>query len=78
MKPKFKIGDLVRCLNPTHPGENPFVVKTRKVWIDGKECVYYPVDIGEEHHLNHHASGAYGCLESEIELVKERGDGEEH
>ena len=70
MEPKFQIGDTVQCLNPTHPGENPFVVD----WICLAEPItYYPDDdrFPQPEHID---SGLIGCRESELELVKKGGE----
>lgn len=66
-EPKFKVGQTVRCINPTHPGENPFVVLD--VW-GGEENLYYPHSKSMWVEKDPHDKGFTGCRESELELVE--------
>ena len=65
MEAKFKVGDTVRCTNPTHPGENPFVVRYIFDNFQPKPNYY------GNGSLENHDFGWIGCRESELELVKE-------
>lgn len=68
--PKFKVGQLVRCVNPTHRGINPFVIDDI---VPIPPVLYYGASIPDD---REHDSGWVGCRESELELVKEAADGE--
>lgn len=67
MTPKFKVGDLVRCLNPSHPGKNPFVLDRIVAGL------YYDADRPTIPIQIHCQSGNWnvGCRECDLELVKE-------
>ena len=68
MEAKFKVGDLVRCTNPSHPRKrkNPFVIGAINSSI--KDGIVYPGEIVVGFHRN---NGLVGCKSSELELVKE-------
>ena len=63
MTPKFQAGDTVRCLNPSHPGENPFRITTADE-LCGRFYGHSP----DESEVKHD-SDYFGCRESELELV---------
>ena len=65
MTPEFNIGDVVWCKNPTHPGENPFMIDD--IYRMNRPYTYY----SEKHNaFKCHNHGFSGCIESELELVR--------
>ena len=63
--PKFKVGDLVRCTNPSHPGPRIFNVKVVNITSAGTRYLPKVVMNGK------HSHGSTGCRETELELVNE-------
>ena len=72
MAPKFKVGDLVRCTSKSHTWENPFVID---VVSDVEPFVYYSNSPNMSMETYHNDTALTGCLEEQLRLVKEEGDG---
>jgi hypothetical protein len=72
-EPKFRVGDLVKCKDPSHPGENPFVIGR----VHPEFPIYYRDDgtIEAAVDFSLHENCIHGCIESELELVPSTKEG---